>query len=196
MLTSNKAVYGVDGSLGTLGNRGGASGGLTPGTQVNIPGEDPMDLDEYIETLSNNKAMDDLTWKYTFFEGGGNYAVLSLNGEGVNLPPVIEEILEPYPEAFKEIAITVRCGDTKMEVDATVATIVLAAENIKRNPYTNFVIPMCLYIDGDYKSVNLVAQINVGSGDHLKVTLKGPAEIAHITEGTGYMHYEIRFDYR
>jgi len=55
MLTSNKAVYGVDGSLGTLGNRGGASGGLTPSTQVNIPGEDPVDLEEYINVVSDVK---------------------------------------------------------------------------------------------------------------------------------------------
>lgn len=61
MLTSNKAVYGVDGSLGTLGKRGGSSGGLTPSTQVNIPGEDPMDLDEYINVVSNVKLEQSIT---------------------------------------------------------------------------------------------------------------------------------------
>lgn len=61
MLTSNKAVYGVDGSLGTLGNRGGSSGGLTPSTQVHIPGEDPVDLEEYINIVSDLKIEQSIT---------------------------------------------------------------------------------------------------------------------------------------
>lgn len=187
MLTSNKAVYGVDGSLGTLGKRGGSSGGLTPSTQVIIPGEDPVDLDEYIESIAETIIQTDNTWQWAEFES--THSIWhSITTSGSNLPGSIIDILEDSDTDYTEIYICLRLSDgLHTEGNNVLNNVIIPLHILKQ--YADCKIPISTYIyqSDEYRYINFI--IHMIQGETMTVNIEG-------LETVGSASVYICFGYR
>lgn len=187
MLTSNKAVYGVDGSLGTLGNRGGSSGGLTPSTQVNIPGEDPVDLDEYIESIAETIVQTDNGWNWAEFESTHSiWHALSTNR--LYLPDDLIDILEDSDSEYTEIYICLRLSDgLHTEGNNVLSNVIIPLHILKQYEDCKMPISTYIYQAEEYRYINFI--IHMILGETMAVNIEG-------LETIGMASVYICFGYR